>query len=279
MQIRGTVHSQRPLAADTFCLRVTAPELAAQVLPGQFMMIRPEAGNDPLLGRPFALYNVIDDATGRPRDIEFVYHVVGKLTTEMASWTGGESVVLWGPLGNGFPVPTGRHLLCVGGGIGYTPFPAVIREALGRQSFGAGQRIPESLEAITFCYAAQTRKKLADLEGIADLPGVTVRYATDDGSFGHHGWITDLVNELLTKQGGDRPNEVFCCGPEPMMKAVATLCEQQQVDCWLSLETPMACGFGACFSCVAKVKTSDGWDYRRTCVEGPIFRAECLDLT
>lgn len=268
MQVTGTVISQRQLAEDTYCLRISVPEIAGQFVPGQFLMIRPLHGTDPILGRPFALYDVIRDASGSPVAVEFAYHVVGKLTELMSQWSGGEEICVWGPLGNGFPAASASHLMCVGGGIGYTPFPAVIR-----QSLAAGLT-----DRVTFCYAAQKKAKLADLEGLEHVSGVNVQLATDDGSQGHHGLVTDLVREALNGPQDDRPGQVFCCGPEPMMKAVAELCEAAKVTCWLSLETPMACGFGACFSCVTKVKTDDGWDYRRTCVEGPIFPAECLEL-
>ncbi|MEZ5942393.1 MAG: dihydroorotate dehydrogenase electron transfer subunit [Planctomycetaceae bacterium] len=274
MQVQAKVESQRQLAEDTFCLRVTAPEIARVIQPGQFLMIRPEGGFDPILGRPFALY----DVTPGQDAFEFVYHVVGKMTHLMSEWTGGEEVEVWGPLGNGFPTPAGKHLLCVGGGIGYTPFPAVIRAALGLKQFGESPW-KTNTERVTFCYAAQTASKLADLEGVESLENVSVQLATDDGSRGHHGLVTDLVARALEESGDDRPDEVFCCGPERMMQAVAKLCEQHQVNCWLSLETPMACGFGACFSCVTKVKTPDGWDYRRTCVEGPIFSSADLELS
>ena len=100
---------------------------------------------------------------------------------------------------------------------------------------------------------------------------------TDDGTAGHRGFVTDLLSQSL---GEDRPDAVYCCGPEPMMHATADICAANGIPCWLSLETPMACGFGACFSCVTKVRVSDDdWDYRRTCVEGPVFPAKSLVLT
>ena len=279
IQTSGTIISQRQLADHTYCLRVQTPEIAAQILPGQFFMIRPAAGNDPVLGRPFALYDVIRDGQGTPQAIEFVYHVIGKMTDLMSNWSQGEEVSLWGPLGNGFSLPQGQHLLCVGGGIGYTPFPAVLREALGTARFGSPARATEAvLQRATFCYGTRNAAQRADLEGLDRLTGLDIQIATDDGSEGHSGFVTDLVRNLLSKTGVDRPDAVYCCGPEPMMRAVAGICAEYTVDCWLSLETPMACGFGACFSCVTKVKVDDGWDYRRTCVEGPIFEASSLDL-
>ena len=92
---------------------------------------------------------------------------------------------------------------------------------------------------------------------------------------GRHGLVTELLVDTLS--GADAPEQVYCCGPEPMMKAVQEICAAHNVDCWLSLESPMACGFGACFSCVTRVRLDDGgWDYRRTCVEGPVFSGERL---
>ena len=113
--------------------------------------------------------------------------------------------------------------------------------------------------------------------GRFEAAGIGVSVATDDGSAGHRGFVTDLLARRLGED--PRPARVLTCGPGPMMAAVAGLCAAAGVPCWASLESPMACGFGACFSCVVKVKQADapdGWDYRRSCVEGPVFRAETL---
>ncbi len=239
-------------------------------------MIRPNAGSDPLLGRPFALYDIYCDSDDQPAGIEFGYVVVGKLTSLMASCNAGTEVTLWGPLGNGFPVPSAKRLLCVAGGIGQTPFLGVAREALGLQTYGLPARtMTQSPEEVTLCYGVRSAEYAAGLDDFQQ-PGLNIRIATDDGSLGHYGLVTDLLNEQL--QSGDNDIQVYCCGPEPMMKAVGTTCMDAKVPCWLSLETPMACGFGACFSCVTKVKIGENWDYRRTCVEGPVFRAEHLIL-
>jgi dihydroorotate dehydrogenase electron transfer subunit len=279
---RGQVVEQVRLADHTYRIRVDCPPIATQIVPGQFFMIRPAGGSDPLLGRPFALYDVVRDAAGRQTGIDFVYHVIGKMTGLMADWTGGEPVELWGPLGNGFPVPTGNHLLCVGGGIGYTPFLAVCREATGQGTYGDPPRpVSNPLSRTTLCYGVRTQSVRADLGDFEDIPGFESQIATDDGSEGHHGFVTELVEHALSHPETDRPDQVYCCGPEVMMRAVADLCAREQVPCWLSLESPMACGFGACFSCVTKVRIEEdpGWDYRRTCVEGPVFPADSLVLS
>jgi dihydroorotate dehydrogenase electron transfer subunit len=91
---------------------------------------------------------------------------------------------------------------------------------------------------------------------------------------GHHGFVTHLLSDVLLETQG-RKRQVVCCGPEPMMHAVAELCQHEDTPCLVSLETPMACGIGICFSCVTKVRQPDGeWDWKRTCVEGPIFDAQ-----
>ena len=165
--------------------------------------------------------------------------------------------------------------MLVAGGIGQTPFLAVAREALGLRTYGAPPRaIDPSPRRLTLCYGVRSADYLAGLDDFA-LPGLDVRLATDDGSGHHHGFVTDLLQRAL---GSDEtPDCVFCCGPEPMMHAAARMCTRAGMECWLSLESPMACGFGACFSCVTAVKLPDGsWDYRRTCVDGPVFAASQL---
>lgn len=274
------VVSQRRMAKDTYCLRLETPEIAARIVPGQFFMVRPVAGTNPLLGRPFALYDTVLE-NGKPVGIEFGYTVVGKLTGLMAGWQPGDRAAIWGPLGNGFPACDADHLALVAGGIGQTPFLAVAREALGLRTYGDPPRTTARRpRRVTLCYGVRSAEYLAGLEDFS-LPGLEVRLATDDGSRGRHGFVTDLLAEAL--QGRDRPDRVYCCGPEPMMHAAARICEQANIECWLSLESPMACGFGACFSCVTAVrvdgKAEDGeWDYRRTCVEGPVFPARRLVL-
>ena len=276
-QYRAIVDSVRQMAKDTWAVRIRQPELARQITPGQFFMIRPATGSDPLLGRPFALYDIYEDESGNPVGVDFGFVVVGRLTSLMSHWNVDEPVEIWGPLGNGFPVPAASRLICVAGGIGQTPFLAVVREALGLKLYGQPVReISHRPESVTLCYGVRSRDYLAGLDDFA-MPGLDVKLACDDGSFGHHGLVTDLLQQCLAS--GKQETHVYCCGPEPMMKAVAEICAADSVPCWLSLETPMACGFGACFSCVAKVREPDGsWDYRRTCVEGPVFEAERLIL-
>lgn len=277
LQTSAVVEEVRPLAKQTWAIKLKQPELAARITPGQFIMIRPSEGSDPLLGRPFALYDTYDDADGNVAGIEFGFVEVGKLTTLMTNWKVGQEVEVWGPLGNGFPAPTETNLICVAGGIGQTPFLGVANEALGHRRYGSPAReLANKPESVSVLYGVRSVDYLAGKDDFT-IDGLNFQYATDDGSTGHSGYVTELLDQQLKQQS--QQTEVYCCGPEPMMKAVAEICERYSVTCWLSMETPMACGFGACFSCVAKVRDENGeWDYQRTCVEGPVFKAEQLIL-
>lgn len=271
------VIEQVQLARDTYRVRLHCPEIARQSVPGQFFMVRAAGRTDPLLGRPFALYDTWLDDAGEPAGIDVAYLVIGKMTSLMRTWKPGDVAEIWGPLGNGFPAPDERPLLMVAGGIGQTPFLAVAREALGLRRYGEpARKNGNRSRSVTLCYGVRSAPYLAGLDDFANL-GLDVRIATDDGTRGHHGFVTDLFVRELEK-GGPAPL-VYCCGPEPMMHAVSQLAARHRVDCRLSLETPMACGFGACFSCVTRVRMEDGtWDYRRVCVEGPVFPADQLVL-
>lgn len=127
-------------------------------------------------------------------------------------------------------------------------------------------------QKVTLCYGARSRDYLAGVDDFRRA-GVEVRLATDDGSAGHRGLVTELIGPVVDESA--ERCRLVCCGPEPMLHAVAELAKRLALPCQVSLETPMACGIGVCFSCVAKIRGESGeWDYRRTCVEGPVFDAE-----
>ncbi len=176
----------------------------------------------------------------------------------------------------------------VGGGIGQTPFMALARESLGSRRYGDPPRVASRASRVTLCYGARRGEYLAGVPDFERL-GVDVHISTDDGSAGHHGLVTDVLRCVLDApsppaplpqrgEGSKTPaasRRIICCGPMPMMRAVAEMARAAEVPCWASLETPMACGIGICFSCVAKIADAAGdWDYRRTCVEGPVIAAE-----
>jgi dihydroorotate dehydrogenase electron transfer subunit len=265
----AAVLANHRLARDTYCIRLEAPELARSIRPGQFLMLRLPGTTDPLLGRPFALYDTVLDAQGQPAAIEVVYLVVGKLTGLLARLRPEEKVEAWGPLGNGFPELVGlEHVGLVAGGIGQTPFLAYIRELLGERGY-AGRPPRQGVARVSLYYGVRTAEYAAGVDDFR-AAGATVHLATDDGSLGFRGFVTQLL------EAQERTQHLIGCGPEPMMKALAVLAQRWGTPCHLSLETPMACGAGICFSCVTRIRTGDGWDYRRVCMDGPVFDAACL---
>jgi dihydroorotate dehydrogenase electron transfer subunit len=267
------------LASGTYRIRLTAPEIAGRTAPGQFLMLRLAGSSDPLLGRPLALYDTWLSADGAPQGVDVVYLVVGRMTSRLAEAKPGDAIEVWGPLGNGFSTDPVGHLVMVAGGIGQTPFLALGREALGGRVYGEPGRRPLRADRATLCYGVRSRDLLAGVEDFR-AAWIDVRVSSDDGSVGRRGLVTESLGELLD-EGASRPGEtmrIACCGPERMMEAVARLAQQRGVACEVSLETPMACGIGICFSCVVKVRQPDGsWDYKRTCVEGPVFAAEKIE--
>jgi dihydroorotate dehydrogenase electron transfer subunit len=267
-QYSAPVLLQRRLARDTYLIRLQAPALACAIRPGQFMMLRVPGRTDPLLGRPFALYDTVLDDAGQPIGVDVVYLVVGKMTALMSTLAAGDRIDIWGPLGNGFPEPHGsEHVALVAGGIGQTPFLAHIRELLGTRGYGAAAR--QRVQRVSLYYGVRSADLAAGVEDFR-AAGATVHMASNDGTIGHHGFVTDLLEQQPAAE------HVFGCGPEPMLHVLAKQCQRRGVPCHLSLETPMACGVGICFSCVTPVRTADGWDYKRVCVDGPVFDASTL---
>jgi len=260
------------LARDTYRVRFNCPDIARRIVPGQFLMLRLSDINDPLIGRPLALYDTVLSESQEPTAIDVVYLVKGKLTSRLACCLPGQPLDAWGPLGNGFPTDPIDHLIMVAGGIGQTPFLALAQEYLGRRSYGDPPREMPPSEKVTLCYGARSADLLAGVEDF-QRTGVDARLCTEDGSRGHRGMVTDVLKQVLSESKS--PCRIVCCGPELMMQAVAQVAAANGTPCQVSLETPMACGIGICFTCAAKVKDdSGGWDYKRTCVEGPVFDAQ-----
>jgi dihydroorotate dehydrogenase electron transfer subunit len=257
------------LAERTWRIRLECPALARAIRPGQFLMLRLPGHSDPLLGRPFALYDTVLDDRGDPVAVDVVYLVIGKLTGLLAQAKAGETLEVWGPLGNGFPdFHDVDHVALVAGGIGQTPFLAHVRALLGTRGYG-GRPAARQARRVSLYYGVRTASLAAGVEDFR-AAGAEAHLATDDGTLGYRGLVTQLL------EGHGAPDRVVGCGPEPMLHALAKLAERWHVPCHVSLETPMACGIGICFSCVTRVKTADGWDYRRVCVDGPVFDAACL---
>lgn len=225
-------------------------------LAGQFAMLaaveRWGGGEDerPFLPRAFSY------ARWQGAEAHFLLEDVGPGTHRLCELEAGEQMWLLGPLGRGFAPPNdGRRALLVGGGVGIAPL-AIWQDSLLAQ---------DTAVATSVLLGFRDR---AHAEGAALLSDALL--ATDDGSIGHHGLVTELLDSELDHGS---PATVYACGPPPMLEAVRTLCERRQVPAQLALESGMACGFGACFGCV--VPTRKG--YARLCVDGPVLDAAELE--
>ena len=247
---QGIVERNDRLTDQTWRLAVRSAEVLPTVQAGQFVMLRLPNRTDPLLGRPLALYRT------ETHRIEVVYLTVGKMTHRLAEVKPDEPLELWMPLGNGFPNNKVQHTIIVAGGIGQTPF----------LMYGQNRR-----ERISLLYGARTASRIACMDDFRQI-GIEPNIATDDGSEGYHGLVTDLIEKVY--ETGES-TQLLCCGPLPMLRSAFLIAQKLGLPCLVSLETPMSCGLGICFGCVVPYrndKNSD-WDYRRTCIDGPVFDA------
>ncbi len=227
-----------------------APRTAPVVLPGQFVHVRIARGADFLLRRPFSVHLVAGDR------LEILYQVLGRGTRELAELAPGARLDLIGPLGHGWEVPEGTaHALVVAGGLGVAPM-GMLLERLARDGVAA-----------TVLVGAPTSARLLARE-IVDRNARRVIRCTDDASEGVAGAVTVALPDALA----DRPDVAYVCGPEAMERAVAARLAAVGVPVQVSLERLMACGIGACLSCV--VATRDG--HKRACCDGPVFDAATL---
>lgn len=271
---------QREVAPGIYRLRLACPEIAARALPGQFVMLRLAGRDDPLLARPLAVYDTFPAGNTTPEGIELMYAVHGRFTRSLSNEPAGTPLAVWGPLGNGFSPPPVEHLVLVAGGIGQTALLSLGKERLGVARYGAVERTVAAARRVSFLWGARTAAAFGDLTDF-QAAGMETHLATIDGSAGVQGTVIDLLNTRMAAEPNEYRREktaIACCGPEPMMEAVAAWSERQGLACQVSLETPMACGIGICFTCVAAVRDPEGgWDYRRTCIEGPVFDAASLE--
>jgi len=229
--------------------------------PGQFVMLSPGAladvaRSDPLLPRPMAVYCQEREAF----EIEILFKRHGRGTALLADLLPGQLLRVVGPLGRGFAAPAaGERAVMVAGGTGV----ASIRELAARCAQRAGPRPRVLLGA----------RSAVDLMGLADFDAldVSLAVATEDGSLGRRGRVTELLESELEEEGASR---LYCCGPTPMMRRVAEIAEAAGRPCAVSLENPMACGFGVCLGCAAPMRAGG---YALVCRSGPVFSASDVD--
>ncbi len=246
---RATVLANGRVAEGVGLIVLESPRVARTVRSGQFVHLRIEADASFILRRPFSIHRAEGDR------LHILYQVLGQGTRALADKERGAEMDLIGPLGCGWSVPDGiAHALLVAGGLGAAPL-GMLAEELALHGV-----------AVTVAQGAPTRERLVARE-LFEASARRVAVATDDGSAGERGFVTTLVETLIDE---DRPDVVYVCGPEAMTRIVAGQALAAGVRCQVSLERLMACGVGACLSCV--VSTTDG--QKRACVDGPVFPAQ-----
>ncbi|QAT50815.1 dihydroorotate dehydrogenase electron transfer subunit [Caproiciproducens sp. NJN-50] len=235
------------LAPGIFDLTVFCPEAARIARPGQFAQFQVPGKT---LRRPISICEISrEDGT-----LRFVFQIRGDGTRLLSLLNPGETVNLLAPLGNGFDLgDPSRRALFVGGGIGVPPLLEAAKPFGARAVLAAGFR---SRNAVTL---------REDFESL----GCQVRVATDDGSFGYHGLVADLMDDIEF-------DVVFACGPKPMLRAAAGAAARRGVPCYVSMEERMACGIGACLGCAVRLRGGNGPYYGHVCKDGPVFDARTV---
>ena len=237
-----------------FRLVLHAPQITPLIQPGQFAHVRILPLKDALLRRPFSIFQVAGDT------FSILYKTVGQGTDVLSRMRAGEELSVIAPLGHGFPVPPagGEIPLLVAGGYGMAAM------------FLLGQRSPQ--KGIVFV-GGRRRADILCEKDFATI-GWEVRATTEDGSHGEKGLVTQpLLAEIQNSRFKIQNYKLFACGPTPMLRAVAKIAEDFNLPAELSMDEHMCCGVGTCLACVIKVKAGDGWEYQRTCTEGPVFDA------
>ncbi|MBP5530585.1 MAG: dihydroorotate dehydrogenase electron transfer subunit [Lentisphaeria bacterium] len=250
--MKTTIIANTRIQGDYFKLVFSSPEMAERAAAGQSTHIRIDKRQDRILRRPFSIHDT-DAASGT---VTVVYKVVGRGTAALSGLAAGTGIDAMGPLGRAYTPPEPGVLpVAVAGGYGAAAMFMLTRKQPGILLMGA--------------------RSAADViltDRYRDA-GYEVRVATNDGSLGKKGFVTDLIPDLLAENPG-RKFFFYGCGPHPMLTALAKLLRARGLDGELSVDHVMCCGVGACFACVVKVndpESPDGWRYARSCSEGPVF--------
>ncbi len=263
------VLSNKKLSDQYYVMELRSPELTDEVKPGQFLMLRVRGGYEPFLRRPFSFYGI--KFSKDQRTFEILYKVVGLGTKLMTDVKEGEKIDVIAPLGNGFSLPSDiRTAVMVAGGIGLAPLLFLAE--------GVHKIRIDKVEAI-FLYGGQGKADMIDIDRIKDTSS-EIKICTEDGSLGSKMLVTELLERYLEEKTigkhDRRSTGIFSCGPKAMLKAVSSIAKKYDIPCQVSLESFMACGFGACLGCVVKVLQGESGDiaYERVCKEGPVFDSE-----
>ena len=257
------------VSARCFVISFRCPEIAASGQAGQFVMISASQHLEPLLRRPMALYQLLredDELVG----FSLLVEAMGQGTRLMAKARPGDHFHVLGPLGKGFQVPVGAaaagEQLLIMGGVGAAPFPFLAHTMTQQHDLAVRAFIGGRTATDLLC--------IDEFEGL----GVPVELSTEDGSSGRAGLVTEPL-ECYLGSAETTPTAIYSCGPTAMMQAVDRIARAAGLPHQVSLEAPMACGFGVCLSCVVRLHEGTSWSYGRICREGPVFDSQQLAWT
>ena len=250
----------RPQGAGYYRMGFVCEGQVRNAHPGQFLMVRLEGQQSPLLRRPFSIHQVIVE-NGRITGFEILYKVVGEGTGLLAKAGQGDGIDVLGPLGRGFTIdPRQETIFYVAGGIGVAPFVF-----LADRMSAAGL----DMSRVTLFIGGRTKEDLLCVQDFTTM-GLSLELSTDDGSRGRPGLVTELFSEAIRVS---RPDMVYACGPLPMLREVMAIAARRDLPCQVSIETMMACGMGACLGCAVADRNQDD-AYRHACLDGPVFDAD-----
>lgn len=254
--LTGEIVSKIQVAPGHYLMGVFCPYIAQNSKPGQFILVRVGESYDPLLSRPLAVYRSRGDV------FEMMFRVIGKGTKLLAEKNVGDSIGIIGPLGNCFPMDDDfKTAIFVAGGMGIAALMSLAEAAKNHR--------------IIALIGASSYDKIIGERDLIELGG-EVHIATDDGSAGYKGKVSELLLEILRKGENYLNNcRIFACGPIPMLKAIYEIARGYNIQTYVSLEERMACGVGACMGCVCEVISADGkTKYKTVCSDGPVFDAK-----
>jgi dihydroorotate dehydrogenase electron transfer subunit len=262
VDVDAVVIANTRLSDDYSVVALAAPAIAALAQPGQFVMVKPARGTDPLLRRPFSVFEILRDDRGAPSGLSILNKRVGVGTRLLYEVEPGARVACLGPLGRPFePVDGPAEAWMVAGGVGLAPFLMLAGALRARGT------------AASLFYGARRAAELYYVEAFERL-GVRTVLSTEDGSAGVKGLVTAPLDAALSGLPGGRDVRLYVCGPTAMMRAVARLAAVHGRACDVSLEQVMGCGLGGCYSCVVLAKDPGGTPHHtRSCIEGPVFDA------
>ena len=270
------VVSHEEIGAGYRYLVLEAPKMAAELQPGQFVHVRVPALETSALRRPFSVFDAEppspDGFGASGGKVTILYKTVGRGTAALNAVKAGDELSVLGPLGHGFPLKCDGIPLLVGGGYGVAPLHFLAKRMVRScASLTSGQETASPFSVKLFIGGRSAADLLA-LDKFKAL-GVEVFTATNDGSAGVKGLVTDPLDDELTKlrEKGEK-FELFACGPDPMLKAVAMRATGTGSKGWISMDRHMICGVGACYACIQKTVRGNS----RCCVEGPVFAAADL---